>query len=134
MKKLIIVAVLGYAAYWVYENKWSYSDSSLEMQAQVVNKTLPQKISPELTLVSVETKPGQIMVYNAEFFMDSKYLPPNAAETLSSNQVRQGVAAALCKEKVVVKGMKHGATIIYAFHSRDQVPITEISFTAADCP
>jgi hypothetical protein len=133
MKKMIIVAVLGYLAYWIYENKWSYSESSLEIQAKAMNQTLPKKMSPELTLLSVETKPGKMMVYRVQFFMDAKYLPPNAGDNLNTPALRNEVSKALCTEKVVRKGMQRGATIIYAFESRDGQPITEISFTDKDC-
>ena len=64
MKRLVVLFVLGYAAYWFYENKWSYSDSSLEIQAKAMNRSLPRRLSTELTLISVETKPGKILTYN----------------------------------------------------------------------
>jgi hypothetical protein len=134
MKQLIIVAVVGYSAWWIYENKWSYSDSSLALQAEAINKIVPMRMSSEITLNSVEAKPGKTMVYNAEFFMPSRLLPPNTAEMLNSDKTRKDIAGALCKEKIVAKWLKHGARLVFSISAKDGEPITDITFTGDDCP
>lgn len=134
MKKAFILAILGYLAFWFYENKWAYSDMNLKKQVEEFNKNMPIK-SPDgdFTFTSVETEPGKILIYNIELMHSADLLPENAAEDFKSPSRRKNFVPSMCTASGLESFLRHGITLVYSVRTKDKVHLGDIKVTAADC-
>lgn len=102
----------------------------LERLAGQINRTLPKDIDQDFRLERVSAEPGAQLVYHYTVL----HSPSAGVSKVAFNtQVAPLVRDRLCQDTRMLRVLKSGATVGYAYRGRDGGEIGKLSFVARDC-